>query len=33
MMKLDKAACTSGIVLKMIKAADDTGATMIGDYP
>ena len=30
-MKLDKAADPSGIVLEMIKAARDTGATMIHD--
>ena len=30
-MKLGKAAGPSGIVVEMIKAADDTGATMIRD--
>ena len=30
-MKSGKAAGPSGIVVEMIKAADDTGATMIGD--
>ena len=30
-MKSGKAACPSGIVVEMIKAAGDTGATMIHD--
>ena len=31
-MKTDKAAGPSGIVMEMIKAAGDTGATMIHDF-
>ena len=30
-MKSGKAAGPSGIVVEMVKAADDTGATIIGD--
>ena len=30
-MNLGKAACSSGIVVEMVKAAGDTGATMIYD--